>query len=57
MFEYWQNAGASQSGGAAKRSKDNKVGRTKRLANGAVGVWKRVGGKLYSVLNHQLKQL
>ena len=45
MFEYWQNAGASQSGGAAKRSKDNKVGRTKRLANGAVGVWKRVGGK------------
>jgi len=44
MFEYWQNAGASQSGGAKKR-KTSKVGKTKRLSNGAVGVWKRVGGK------------
>jgi hypothetical protein len=42
MFEYWQNARASQSGGARRKSK---VGKTKRLANGAVGVWKRVGGK------------
>ena len=55
MFEYWQNAGASQSGGAhhkkkSKSKSSSKIGRVKVLKNGAKGKWKRVNGKVRFVI-------